>query len=445
MKFVSTSNPSIEMNLAEAIRGCIAPDGGLLLPAGIPRLPVAFFNNIAELSLQEIAYVVATSFFGEDIAPQALKRIADRTFAAGIPLVSPLGERGLHVLELFHGPTLTVKDFGATFMAGLFTEIASVNTPEKPQSILLASSGNSAVAIGAAFRNLQFTNLYIICPHGSVRRKRHSILSSFGPRVHILEIAGGIDQCNAIVRTFIADEHEAGNDSFCGANSANIARLIPEVTFYFHAYARLREKYGPEIAARAVYSIPCGNFTALAAAVIARKMGLPAGRIIAAGATTDALGNFLRNETSGTTKTHSRYARAMNSDHPTNLPRLVSLCGGRDGIAREIECRSVDDDTIAETVRKMRRQSAYSLNPHSAVAFSVAEEVSGEGAPVVCLATAHPAVDIDAFTEITGAPVELPVQLTRLMNNRLSPVEHMAPTVPALRKFVRNGTSKNRI
>ncbi len=444
MKFVSTSNPRIETDLAEAIRGCIAPDGGLLLPAGIPRLPVAFFNNIAELSLQEIAYVVATSFFGEDIAPQALKRITDRTFAAGIPLVSPLGDGGPHVLELFHGPTLTVKDFGAAFMAGISVEIAAAKSPEKPQNILLASSGNSAVAIAAAFRNLKSAELYVICPHGSVRRKRHSILSSFGPRVHLLEIAGGIDQCNAIVRTFIADEREAGNDSFCGANSANIARLIPEVTFYFHAYARLREKYGAEIAGRAAYAIPCGNLTALVAAVIARKMGLPLGRIVAAGATTDALGNFLRNETTSAPKAHSRYARAMNADHPTNLPRLVSLCGGRDGIAREIECRTVDDDTIADTVRKTRLHAAYSLNPHSAVAFSIADEFTAEGVPVVCLATAHPAADIDAFTEITGAPVELPVQLTRLMDTRLSPVEHIAPTVPALRRFIRNGALKNR-
>lgn len=445
MKFVSTSNSGIEMGLAEAVSKSIAPDGGLLLPAFIPRLPGAFFNNIAELTLQEIAYVVATSFFGEDIAPQALKRITDRTFAADMPLVSPLGQDGPFVLELFHGPTLTVKDFGAEFMSGIILELLNTGTKSTDgrHDILLSSSGNSALAIGNTFRRHEGGDLYIVCPRGSLRRRRHSILSSFGPHVHIIEISGDIDMCNAMVRTFISDENDAGNRGVFLANSVNIARLIPDSTFYFHSYARLRERLGADIAARAVYVVPCGNLTALCAAVIARRMGLPMGQIIGAETSTRALGNFLSdNITASGNATHSRYARSMNSDHPTNLPRLVSLCGGREGIIRELDCQTVSDDAIAHTIRHIRETSSYSLGPHSAVSFAIASEAACTGVPVVSLATAHPAVDIDTFTEITGAPVELPHQLTRLMNTKLSPVERIAPTVPALRKFIRD--EKNR-
>lgn len=448
MKFVSTNKPQTEIDLAEAVSGCIAPDGGLLLPASIPRLPRAFFNNISELTLGEIAYVIATSFFGDDITPQSLKQISDAAFAYGIPLVEledDAGGRRPLVLELFHGPTLTVKDFGARFMAGLIAELQGMQArkpgrqDDSDRKILLSSSGNSAVAVGAAFGSLRGGEIYVVCPHGSVRRRRHSILSALGPHVHLIEVAGGIDICNSLVRTFIADERAFGNKSVCGANSVNIARLIPEIVFYFQAYARMREKFGEEIADRTAYAIPCGNLTALCAAVIARRMGLPIGKIIAAASSTDALGSFMRDEiVAHENVVHSKFAKAMNSDCPTNLPRLVSLCGGREGLLREIEYTVVDDTLLSETIAKVRSEAGYSLNPHSAIAYAAAEQEALSGNPVVALATAHAAVDIDAFTAITGAPVELPHQLTRLMNsNGLSPLTRIAPTVPALRKFVR--------
>ena len=437
MKFVSTSNPLLETSLAEAVSGCIAPDGGLLLPASLPKLPGAFFNNIAELSLKEIAYVIATSFFGDDIPPHILKDITDRAFGCGIPLVAPGGGDAPRVLELFHGPTLTVKDFGAMFMAGIILRLNPTADQENDGwKVLLASSGNSAVAIGSAFRSIRGADFYVVCPHGSVRRRRHSILSSFGSNVHIIEAGGDIDQCNGIVRTCIADERAAGSTKVCGANSVNIARLIPAVVFFFHAYSRLRSELGQPEADRAVYSVPCGNLTALTAAVIARRMGLPMGKIVAAQTVTDALGAFLRNDASPS-GSHSRLATSMNADCPTSLPRLVSLCGGRDGIAREIDTVVVSDSEIEQTMRGTLGKHRYSLSPHSAVAFAAAGKFTGTGVPVVALATAHPAVDIDVFTAVTGAPVELPHQLTRLMNTKLLPVIRMAPTVPALRKLVR--------
>ena len=438
MKFVSISNPRIQMSLFEAVSACIAPDGSLLLPDRIPVLPGAFFNNISELTLREIAYVVVTSFFGEDIPPQDLKRIADRAFAADIPLTAPAGKGAPRMLELFHGPTLTAKDFGAVFMAGL---IDCLRTRHKeagsPRSILLASSGNSAVAIASAFRNIPDVELFIVSPHGSLRRRRHSILSSFGPQIHILEPHGNIDNCNAMVRGFIAESRAAGDMLVGGANSVNIARLIPPVVFFFHAYARLCTEIGPDEAAGAVYVVPGGNLTMLCAAVIATRMGLPLGRIVAASSSRDALGRYVRNDL-GTSSCPSSLAPSMNSANPTNLPRLDALCSGREGIARELDIVAVSDDEIADTMRRMRPLLRSGLCPHSAIAWSVAEKYSRQGRPVVSLATSHPAVDIDIYTSVTGAPVELPHQLTRLMNTRLAPVERLAPTVQALRKCVRN-------
>ncbi|MDE6276936.1 MAG: pyridoxal-phosphate dependent enzyme [Muribaculaceae bacterium] len=435
MKFVSTCNPGIELSLSEAVSACIAPDGGLLLPARIPRLPLAFFNNISELSLREIAYVVASSFFADDIPPQALKRIVDRAFASGIPMSAPSGPHAPRILELFHGPTLSVKDFGAIFMAGILEELQQRGSGPRHRKILLASSGNSAIAIGSAFRNIKDVDLYVVSPHGSLKRRRHLVLSSFGPGIHILEAAGLIDDCNAMVREFISQSRADGDICICGANSVNVARLIPPVVFFFHAYALLCGELGPEKAAQAAYVVPCGNLTLLTAAVIARRMGLPMGRIIAASSATDALGRFMRGDSESNAR--SELAPAMNSRSPLNLPRLLSLCGGREGMASELEFASVSDSRITETVCRMRSDFAYSLSPHSAVAWSVASDMASDGIPVVALATAHPAVDIDIFTKITGAPVELPHQLTRLMNTRLSPVEHIAPTAPALRKAVK--------
>ncbi|MDE6311351.1 MAG: pyridoxal-phosphate dependent enzyme [Muribaculaceae bacterium] len=438
MKFVSISNPHIQMGLPEAVSACIAPDGSLLLPERIPVLPGAFFNNISELTLREIAYVVVTSFFGDDLPPQDLKRIADRAFAMDIPLSSPAGKGAPYLLELYHGPTLTCKDFGAVFMAGIIDWLRTRHKENgNTRNILLASAGYSAVAIASAFRNIPDVELFIVSPHGSLKRRRHSILSSFGPRIHILEAHGNIDNCNAMVRGFISESRSAGDLLVGGANSVNIARLIPPVVFFFHAYARLCAIHGPEKAARAVYVVPCGNLTMLCAAVIATRMGLPVGRIVASSSCRDALGRYLRND-SDTSTSPSDLAPSMNSAKPTNLPRLDALCGGREGIEREIDTASVSDDEIAETMRRMRPLLRSGLCPHSAVAWSVAERYSSQGVPVVALATSHPAVDIDIYTSVTGAPVELPHQLTRLMNTRLAHVERLAPTVQALRKCVRN-------
>ncbi len=437
MKFVSISNPSIRIGLHEAVSACIAPDGSLLLPERIPVLPIAFFNNISELTLREIAYVVITSFFSDDIPPQDLKRIADHAFAPEMPLSSPAGKDAPRMLELFHGPTLTAKDFGAVFMADIVDSLRNrYKDAHGTRNILLASSGNSAVAIASAFRNIPEVELFIVSPHGSLRRRRHSILSSFGPRIHILEPHGNIDVCNTMVRGFISETRAAGDSFVGGANSVNIARLIPPVVFFFQAYARLCAELGAEQAARAVYVVPCGNLTMLCAAVIASRMGLPIGRIVAASSSRDALGHFIRKDPAPAPP--SALAPAMNSASPTNLPRLEALCCGREGIAREIDVASVNDEEIAETMRRMRSLLRSGICPHTAIAWNVAEKYTAPGIPVVALATSHPSVDIDIFTSVTGTPVELPHQLTRLMNTRLAPVERLAPTVQALRKCVRN-------
>lgn len=415
MKFVSTSNPRLELSLAEALSCSNAPDGGLLMPARIPRLPDAFYNNIGELSLQETAYVVATSFFGDDIDPRTLKFITDRAFAAGIPLSSPEGPSAPSILELFHGPTLSVNDFGAELMAGLLD--ASRKKKESRLTVLAASKGNSAVAIASAFSRLKECDIFCVCPHGSLRRRRHSILSSFGSGIHLVETSGSVDECRETVDRYVAEERRNGKKDLINAGSNNIARLIAEVCFFLHAYGRIQAEIGAEKAAGSVFVMPSGKGTAAVAAIIARRMGCPIGKIVA--------------------------AQMPDDPDPRTLPRLLSLCGNPAGIDREIESRKVTEDTIASTMRELRSRGVASLATKTAGAYSVAQEFAGKGVPVVSLAPIHAAVDIDSFTRITGAPVELPVQLTRLMSRHLVPIERIMPTVAALRRFMQGGTSNS--
>lgn len=429
MRYVSTSNRNLTSDLHEAVCGSTASDGGLLLPERIPHLPEAFFKNLGEMTLTEIAYVIFTSFLGDEIHPASLKKISEKVFACGIPF-KEFGEGAL-AMELFHGPTLTVKDFGAQFMALLLGELREV----RDRKIVLASSGNSAVAVASAFRHLPEAEIYVVCPRGSIRHRRHKVLSSFGKRVHILEMDGDIDRCNSIVRNFIAEERRIGHKNICGANSTNIARLYPEIVLYFYAYASLSKKIGETKAAKALYSIPSGNMTNLAAAIMARRMGLPMGQILAATTEVDALNSFLRGDIALKPR-KSRYAKAMNIEHPTNLPRIVALCQANSNIEKEITLRRVSDSLIASTILDVKNRFGYSLDVHSAVSFAAAENLE---APLkITLATEHPSIALDAFTEITGSPVELPHQLTRLINGDLLPVIHLAPTVQALRKHIKN-------
>lgn len=431
MKYVSTSGGTEPVAFAEAIRRSIAPDGGMYMPGDLPKLPRAFFNNMGEMSLREIAYVVAATFLGEDLDPSALKKIVDEAFAFDAPLVQIADDT--YVLELYHGPTLTVKDYSARFMAGMLRHFS---VPGKPCNILVATTGNTGAAVANAFYKAEGVNVFVLYPKGRLSRMAISQVTALGENVHPVEVGGTIEDCKRMVDAAIADS-SMESLGLTAANSINIARVLPLVSLAFHAAARL-DNAGVD-ASKAAFAIPSGNLSILAAAAMARRMGLQTGPLIGATNANGTLGRLLAGKAVDSVAQPVRtYAPAIDMAYPSGWPRLLNIYGGDTGAMRAdiAAAPAVGDMEIAYAVNLMRQTSAYTLDPHAAVALCAARRAVPDAAKLI-FATGHPAKQLDIMTRITGGAIELPVQLTRFMSVRRHPAI-VPPTLPAIKKVIMN-------
>lgn len=427
MKYRSTTGASGAVSLSAAVESCVAPDGGMYMPVSIPSLPKAFLNNIGEMSLRDIAFVVCSSFFGEDVPAGELKKIVDEAFAFDAPLVEV--DKGIYVLELFHGPTLTVKDYGARFMARLMKRLFS-STPKR--NVIVATTGNTGAAVANSFHNLEGVNVFVLYPRGRLSRMSVAQFTALGDNIHPVEVAGSIEDCKRMLEEAVADPALA-SCRLTGANSINVARLLPLASLAFHAYSRLEARGVPGFS-EAVYCIPCGNLSNLVGAMIAGRMGLPASGILAACNRNSVLGRLLKGDFDGIVPTpEATFSPSMDMSYPSGWPRLKVLCGDGTKTVPILAAKPVSDAETAYTINELRAKG-YAIDPHGAVAYSAAAQLNTDK-PKVVFATGHPAKQLDIMTRITGAAIELPVQLTRFMSVRRQPVK-IAPTLPALRKLI---------
>ncbi len=430
MRFVSTENRNLSYDLRDAVTRCLAEDKGMLMPEFLPVLPKAFFNNIGDMSLREIAYVVATSLFGGDIPAPVLKNIVDESFAFDAPLVKK-GDN-TYFLELFHGPTLTFKDYGARFMSRLLKHYAKLS-PGQCRHVLVATTGNTGAAAACGMLGIPGVEVSVLYPHASLSRSQIAQFTSLGDNIHPVEVAGSVEDCKRLLRTAIGDASMA-DLKLTGANSINVARLLPQVTFAMHAYARLKEMEVPG-AENAVYAMPCGNLSNLVATVMARKMGLPTGKIVAATNVNHRLRDLLEGkQVDASQKPVRTLTPSIDMIYPSGWARLPRLYNNDlKALRNDVDAICIHDEITAQTVNRLRADHAYTVDPHTAAAAAAVDGY--EGAPRIVFATGHPAKQLDIMTRITGAAIDLPVQLNRFMAQRRHPAI-IPPTVPALRKHL---------
>lgn len=440
MRYISTNSPGTSVSLSEATCRCVASDGGLFMPEYVPVVPKAFFNNFEEMNIRDIAYVVATTFFGDDINPELLKGIVDYAFVADAPLVELSPDN--YVLELFHGPTLTFKDYGARFMSGFLDVAAAVDG--RRRCVITASTGNTAAAVANAAVGMKDVDIFILFPHGKLSRMAEAQFTTLGRNIHPIEVNAGIDECKSLVGEAIAASDSIEDYCLIGANSINIARLLPQIVFYYYACSRLRKK-GHRHVASTRFAIPCGNMGNLVAAELARRTGLQTGRIIAACA---ADNSAVAGEWQGGGHPAVSLAPSMSMRDSSNYARLLHLYGGnREDMVRDMEFSGVDDADIIRTINYVRDRYGYTFDAHGAAAYAARLQALGgdvsAGVPVVTLATGHPAKLLDTMTAITGASVEMPEKLACFINARRVPVHKIPPTMPALRKAISKALHSN--
>lgn len=265
MKYYSTNKNAPQVSLQEAVVKGLAPDNGLYMPETIKELPQPFFENIGNMSFQEIAYTVADAFFGEDIEPDTLKSIVYDTLNFDTPIVHV--KDNIYSLELFHGPTLAFKDVGGRFMARLLGYFIK-KQGQKDVKVLVATSGDTGSAVANGFLGVEGVHVYVLYPKGKVSQIQECQFTTLGQNITAIEIDGTFDDCQALVKAAFLDEELNRKLNLTSANSINVARFLPQAFYYFHAYAQLA-KQGK--AGNIVFSVPSGNFGNITAGLIAKR------------------------------------------------------------------------------------------------------------------------------------------------------------------------------
>lgn len=434
MEYYSTNDPERRDTLRQAVMRGVAPDAGLYMPRVVGRLPEAFFNNLADLSLHDIAYVVGHRFFHDDIPGRLIQRVVTEALSYPIPLVDTGGRT--YSLELHHGPTMTVKDLGARFMARMLQAMG----PGERFNVLVAASSDTAGAVAAGFHAVEGVRVYCVYPAGQLSRRMLAAFAGPGSNVTAISINADTDTCHRLVTSVLLDRDLAQRCRLLGANSINIARLLPQVIHHFHAWARLPRPQAQ--GRRLVVAVPAGNLSNLTAGVIAKRMGLPVSRFVAVSNGATALHSYLGGTTPGAgASPGSTLTPSMDIGEPSNLPRLLDLYGHSPAdMARDIQSVALDDTLVADTMRRRLSERDTLLDPHSAAALCALQMSMRPGETGIWHATAAPAKHRRTVEEVTG------VRLPR--DHRDSPPAaaaspqgapapwRVAPNADALRRFV---------
>ena len=414
MKYYSTNGKTPKVSLAEAVVKGLAADRGLFMPEHIGKMPKAFFNNISSMSLQEMSFAVAYMLFGDDIDSDDLKHIVSDTLNFDIPLVNVDDAR--YSLELFHGPTLAFKDVGARFMARLLGHFNRQLGEDRMVNVLVATSGDTGGAVANGFLGVPGVRVFVLYPSGKVSRIQEAQFTTLGDTITAIEVNGTFDDCQALVKSAFMDKELNSHMMLTSANSINVARFLPRMFYYFYAYAQLM-KAGEDLS-NIVVSVPSGNFGNITAGLIAKFMGLPVKRFIAANNRNDVVFNYLQTGVYSPKPSVATIANAMDVGDPSNFARILDLYHNSwDAIKAEISGFTYTDEQIANTLAEVYRQRGYLLDPHGAVAYRSLQEGLRPGEVGVMLETAHPAKFKSVVDNIIGEDIDIPQRLRAFLDN----------------------------
>ena len=411
MKYYSTNGKAPLATLQKAVVKGLAEDKGLYMPQRIKPLPASFFDTIQDLSFQEIALQVATCFFGEDVEPDALRRIVYDTLSFDVPLVKVTDN--IYSLELFHGPTLAFKDVGARFMARLLQYFIKDSKDRKEVNVLVATSGDTGSAVANGFLGVEGVHVYVLYPKGKVSPIQECQFTTLGRNITAIEVDGVFDDCQALVKSAFMDADLNGHMLLTSANSINVARFLPQSFYYFWAYAQLKKQ---GLSDNVVACVPSGNFGNICSALFGKRMGLPIHRFIAANNANDVFFNYLKTGEYNPKASIQTIANAMDVGAPSNFARIYDLYGkDHAAICADISGATYTDEQIAQTMRECLQETGYQLDPHGACGYRALQEGLREGEIGFFLETAHPAKFKQVVDEICGTDIEIPARLQAFM------------------------------
>lgn len=410
MRYYSTNGKAPTADLKKAVIKGLAEDKGLYMPESIKVMPPSFFDNIQNMTFQEIALQVADAFFGEDVDKEALHDIVYDTLSFDCPVVKVTDN--IYSLELFHGPTLAFKDVGARFMARLLKYFLSKQVNDEV-NVLVATSGDTGSAVANGFLGVSGINVFVLYPKGKVSAIQECQFTTLGHNITAIEIDGVFDDCQALVKSAFMDEELNRHMRLTSANSINVARFLPQAFYYFYAYAQMKRQ---QLADNLVVCVPSGNFGNICAGLFAKRMGLPIKRFIASNNANRVFYDFLQTGTYTPRSSIQTIANAMDVGNPSNFARIYDLYKGNyNAICADISGATFSDSQIAETIHNVYTATGYVCDPHGACGYRALSEGLKPDETGVFLETAHPAKFKSVIDKILGKGIEIPTSLQRFM------------------------------
>ncbi len=419
----STRNHEQGWTFRDAVIQGLAPDGGLFMPSKIERFSPEFFKTLPHQSLADTSFEVAQRLVGDALPSKALREIVDRTVSFDVPLVKI--DPNVWAMELFHGPTLAFKDFGARFLAGLMGYFAQGLQQEIV--VLAATSGDTGSAVANGFYRVPGVRVVILYPSGKVSPLQEKQLTTLGENITAWEVSGTFDDCQRLVKQLFLDEQLRKRYLLTSANSINLGRLIPQTFYYFEAWKKLSVE-----GKRVVACVPSGNFGNLTAGILARRLGLPIDHFVAATNANDVVPQYLSKGLFQPRPSLATISNAMDVGDPSNFARLLELYHQDQGaMSADISGFAFSDEDTRAVMRSVYREKGYVLDPHGAVGYLGLRKYlaeSGIDANGFFLETAHPGKFSEVVDETLGLTLPLPKVLEELrskpkrsvpMSNRL--------------------------
>lgn len=413
MKLYNIKEHDQQVNFEEAVRTGLGRNQGLFFPSELPQ-----FDNIDELLEMDLvtrSTEILSAFIGNEIPKARLNELVAAAFDFEAPVATV--NDNISALELFHGPTLAFKDFGGRFMAQCLKELSD----GEKITILTATSGDTGAAVAHAFAGIENINVVIMYPKGKISHLQEQLFCTLGGNIYTLAVEGTFDDCQAMVKHAFEQPELRKTVGLNSANSINISRLMAQICYYFEAVAQLPKEKRDQL----VVSVPSGNFGNLTAGILAKSLGLPIKRFIAATNANDTVPRYLETGEWSPNETIATISNAMDVSAPNNWPRVEELARREAFDFKLLASDRVSDEQTKETLKAMHQQG-YVCEPHGAIAYRVLEESLQQGEHGLFLCTAHPAKFIESVEEILEIKLDLPQALAEVAHK-----ENLSDEIPA--------------
>ncbi len=400
MKLYNIKENDEQVSFGQAVRQGLGRNQGLFFPSELPK-----FDDIDALLEEDFvsrSTKILSALIGDELPKEQVNALVDAAFQFPAPINQV--KEGVYALELFHGPTLAFKDFGGRFMA---QSLAAVSDGGKI-TILTATSGDTGAAVAHAFYGMEDINVVILYPKGKISPLQEKLFCTLGKNIHTVTIDGDFDACQALVKQAFDDAALREEIGLNSANSINISRLMAQICYYFEAASQLTKAQREEL----VISVPSGNFGNLTAGLLAKALGLPVKRFIAATNENDTVPRYLETGEWDPKPTVATTSNAMDVSQPNNWPRIEELCRIKGWGLDTLGKGKVSDAESAESVKALNAQG-YLCEPHGAIAYRLLDEQLQDGETGIFLCTAHPAKFKEVVDEILESDIELPGPLAK--------------------------------